>query len=175
MIASEASNNAGVEWDRGNPARRCVATKRTGERCRNWAIRGATVCRYHGGSTRHIKRAAAQRLNHERNLYMVRQLVRRTVHGADLYIPEDKRRVAFAVRDKPVEVVDGPKTPPSAAVDGAERPGLADAPDDESAPTPVPVPPPPRSLNQEEAAAVMRESRLRNSPVRRRRRTRRPR
>lgn len=93
-----------------------MATKRTGERCRNWAIRGGTVCRYFGGSTRHIKRVAAQRLNHEQNLYMVQQLVRRTVHGADLYIPEDKRRVAFAMLDKPAEVVDdGPAYRPSAA------------------------------------------------------------
>ena len=43
-------------------ARRCNGHKRTGERCGNFAIQGATVCRYHGGSTRHIKNAARVRL-----------------------------------------------------------------------------------------------------------------
>jgi hypothetical protein len=33
----------------------------TGERCRNWAIRGGAVCRYHGGATAHIKNNAHDR------------------------------------------------------------------------------------------------------------------
>lgn len=60
----EASDNAGIAWDRGNPARRCTAkSNRTGERCRRWAIRGGTVRTTHGGSTRHIKQKAQQRLD----------------------------------------------------------------------------------------------------------------
>lgn len=45
-----------------NPERRCVATNQLGERCRNWAVHGARVCKYHGGSTRHIKEKARIRL-----------------------------------------------------------------------------------------------------------------
>ena len=40
---------------------RCVAIKRNGEQCKAWAIRGATVCKTHGGSTRHIRVNAAVR------------------------------------------------------------------------------------------------------------------
>ncbi|MCW2901562.1 MAG: hypothetical protein JWO67_3827 [Streptosporangiaceae bacterium] len=39
----------------------CVATKRNGESCGNKAIHGATVCRAHGGATRHVRQAAAVR------------------------------------------------------------------------------------------------------------------
>lgn len=43
--------------------RRCVATsKGSGKRCQNWAIRGGTVCRFHGGASGHVKRAAERRL-----------------------------------------------------------------------------------------------------------------
>lgn len=42
--------------------RRCIAkSSRTGERCRKWAIRGATVCATHGGGASQVKRAAAAR------------------------------------------------------------------------------------------------------------------
>lgn len=41
---------------------KCAAhSPRTGEPCRNWPIRGATVCRMHGASTA-VRRAAAARL-----------------------------------------------------------------------------------------------------------------
>lgn len=41
---------------------RCVATNRQGNRCGQPAIDGGTVCRYHGGSTGHVRRKAAQRV-----------------------------------------------------------------------------------------------------------------
>jgi hypothetical protein len=44
-------------------APQCKATGRTGERCKNYAIRGAVVCRMHGGSTSHVKNKAAQRVD----------------------------------------------------------------------------------------------------------------
>ena len=70
---SEASNDRGVEWARGNPLRRCVATSnRSGKRCRNSAIRGGTVCRYHGGSTRHIKRKASENFERASDLLSLR-------------------------------------------------------------------------------------------------------
>lgn len=41
----------------------CTATSRqTGQRCRQTAIPGGTVCRYHGGSAPNVKRKAALRL-----------------------------------------------------------------------------------------------------------------
>ena len=43
--------------------RRCQATgKRSGERCHNWAIQGATVCRMHGGGAKQVRAAAKRRL-----------------------------------------------------------------------------------------------------------------
>lgn len=42
---------------------RCTATaKRTGEQCQAWAIRGAKVCRVHGGMARQVRAKAAERL-----------------------------------------------------------------------------------------------------------------
>lgn len=40
----------------------CKATARTGAQCSNPPIRGATVCRMHGGSSPAVKAAAARRL-----------------------------------------------------------------------------------------------------------------
>lgn len=62
---------------------------------------------------------------------------------------------------------------PSATVEAAERPDLADATGNESATSRTPVTPPPRSLNQDEAADVMRESRNRTGQIRRKGRNRR--
>lgn len=45
-------------------SRRCTATaKRTGERCQNAAIKGANVCRVHGGSASQVKKKAQERLD----------------------------------------------------------------------------------------------------------------
>ncbi|WP_133055438.1 hypothetical protein [Mycolicibacterium elephantis] len=43
-------------------ARRCRGHKKTGVRCGNFAIQGATVCRFHGGAAPHVKAAARARL-----------------------------------------------------------------------------------------------------------------
>ena len=44
-------------------ARRCSATnKKTGLRCKQWAILGGTVCRYHGGNAPQVRRKAEERL-----------------------------------------------------------------------------------------------------------------
>lgn len=40
----------------------CKATTRQGNRCKTDAIRGATVCRMHGGSAPQVKAAAKRRL-----------------------------------------------------------------------------------------------------------------
>jgi hypothetical protein len=52
-------------WENRGPGvkeRRCTAHRRTGEQCRNPAILGATVCRYHGGAAKQVVRAARIRL-----------------------------------------------------------------------------------------------------------------
>lgn len=47
---------------RGNAATRCVAHRKNGDRCKRQAIKGATVCRAHGGAAGHVKRKARQRI-----------------------------------------------------------------------------------------------------------------
>lgn len=54
----------------GNPDRRCVATNSRGERCRKFAIYGATVCRTHGGATKKVKEAARIRVENASNRLM---------------------------------------------------------------------------------------------------------
>lgn len=63
-IADLKSVQCGFEsqLDRGNPARRRVAHKKNGKRCRKWAIRGGTVCTHHGGSAPQTKHRARERI-----------------------------------------------------------------------------------------------------------------
>lgn len=52
-------------WDSqslATQARRCKGHKKTGERCRQPALQGTTVCRYHGGAAPHVIAAARARL-----------------------------------------------------------------------------------------------------------------
>lgn len=47
--------------------RQCTATsKRSGERCRRWAVAGGKVCPNHGGKAPQVKRAAEQRAAEEK-------------------------------------------------------------------------------------------------------------
>lgn len=45
-----------------NMKHRCIRIKLSGARCQNPAILGATVCRFHGGASAHVKKAAKARL-----------------------------------------------------------------------------------------------------------------
>jgi hypothetical protein len=63
------------DWPQGpSPERRCVAHRKNGDRCKNAAIKGASVCRYHGGAADHVKRAARARLENAADL-MAKQLL----------------------------------------------------------------------------------------------------
>ena len=45
-----------------NPARRCTAHKKNGERCNKIAIAGGNVCTHHGGKARQVRENAQCRL-----------------------------------------------------------------------------------------------------------------
>ena len=75
--------NSERDWPSGpTPERRCRAhSSRTGLPCKNAALRGATVCRFHGGAAKHVKAAARARLENAAEL-MAKQLLGLAV-GAD--------------------------------------------------------------------------------------------
>lgn len=63
------------DWPQGpSPARRCGAHRKNGDRCKNAAIKGGTVCRYHGGAAKHVKAAARARIENAADL-MARELL----------------------------------------------------------------------------------------------------
>lgn len=58
-------SNAGPidRWERSaHPERRCTAHKKDGDRCKNAARRGTTVCDFHGAKAPQVKAKARQRL-----------------------------------------------------------------------------------------------------------------
>ncbi|WP_339121454.1 HGGxSTG domain-containing protein [Pseudonocardia sp. D17] len=57
------------------PRNQCVAHKKNGEQCQKAPIRGAKVCRFHGGAAKHVKAAAKARLENAADL-MAKQLLR---------------------------------------------------------------------------------------------------
>lgn len=160
---------------------RCRAHRqRDGKPCGAWAMRGTTVCRVHGGMAPQVRRKAAERQAAMTN-YIANALVdamdRAGVirDGRGLPAPWGERLlVALGIIDGHYL---GPEpsgaTPPreahayrpSGAVDGAERTDRPEPPVDESTTSRAPIPPPAPPLNQDEAAALMRESRLRSSAV----------
>lgn len=77
LIPADASNSEHIELPNrqdtllaDNPERRCVATNSRGERCRKFAIYGATVCRTHGGAVKRVKEAARIRVENASNRLM---------------------------------------------------------------------------------------------------------
>jgi hypothetical protein len=47
---------------------KCTAHKKDGSPCGSWAIKGANVCRVHGGSAPQVLRKASQRIEEARDL-----------------------------------------------------------------------------------------------------------
>lgn len=73
------------EWRQGM---KCTAvSRRTGNPCGSYAVKGAVVCRKHGGSAPQIKKAA--KLNYAR--YMVKEKVRREVGALAVDVPIESR------------------------------------------------------------------------------------
>ncbi len=102
-------------WELQSPAtqaHRCVGHKKTGQRCKNLAISGATVCRRHGGAAPQVRAAARARLENAADL-MARKLL-----GMALSADSDSVKLA-AIRDAldraglkpPAEVVLTPGKP----------------------------------------------------------------
>lgn len=55
--------NRGPEWwEARNDMGRCHAVKKNGERCLRFAIKGAAVCRHHGGAAPQVRRKAQERI-----------------------------------------------------------------------------------------------------------------
>jgi hypothetical protein len=74
--ATRSRTPDGRDWPHGpKPERRCTAhSSRTGDPCKNAAIKGHNVCRYHGGAAKQVKQAARIRLENAADL-MARELL----------------------------------------------------------------------------------------------------
>jgi hypothetical protein len=72
----------GRDWPFGpTPERRCRAhSSRTGEPCKNAAIKGSTVCRFHGGAAKQVKANARARLENAADL-MAKKLLGIAIAG----------------------------------------------------------------------------------------------
>lgn len=97
----------GRDWPHGpTPDRRCRAHKKTGEQCKNAAILGSTVCRFHGGAAKHVKAAARARLENAADL-MAKQLlgIALTAEGESVKLAAIKDALDRAGLKPPAEVV----------------------------------------------------------------------
>ena len=85
-------------WDAEEGRRRCTATaNRTGQRCELRPIKGANVCRVHGGSAPQVKAAARLRLS---ELTEPAMAVLRDVMADRNATNADKLRAAAEVLDR---------------------------------------------------------------------------
>ncbi|WP_231988633.1 HGGxSTG domain-containing protein [Mycobacterium sp. 1274761.0] len=97
----------GRDWPHGpTPDRRCRAHKKTGEQCKNAAILGSTVCRFHGGAAKHVKAAARARLENAADL-MAKQLlgIALTAEGEAVKLAAIRDALDRAGLKPPAEVV----------------------------------------------------------------------
>lgn len=78
----------------------CTATsKQTGQRCRNKAIPGGTVCRFHGGNAPQVRAAALARITEARDLALTR-LIEGLDQLGDAYDPRTLLDVVVKLTDK---------------------------------------------------------------------------
>jgi hypothetical protein len=64
-----------------SPRAKCTAhSSRTGEPCKQWPVKGATVCKWHGGGAPQVRAAAERRLQEQQ----AAEVARRGVAGLDL-------------------------------------------------------------------------------------------
>jgi len=76
-VVSKPSQYSEEWWAQSKPSvrqHRCKAHRKNGDRCKQPAIAGATVCRVHGGAARHVKAAARARLENAADL-MAKELL----------------------------------------------------------------------------------------------------
>ena len=144
--------------DRLADPRRCSARRqRDGEPCGCYAIRGATVCRIHGGMAKQVLRKAKARRDREENLAQMRAIVRRVYEGDYTARPDPPDIPDDADQDAPVQAAERPAEPPAA-------PGPpANPPDPPAEPA---TPPPPALATLEDATADVARA---NKAVRQRR------
>ncbi|MGV0695970.1 HGGxSTG domain-containing protein [Mycobacterium paraintracellulare] len=98
----------GRHWPHGPlPERRCKAhSSRTGEPCKNAAIKGSTVCRFHGGAAKQVKANARARLENAADL-MAKQLlgIALTAEGESVKLAAIRDALDRAGLKPPAEVV----------------------------------------------------------------------
>jgi hypothetical protein len=77
----EPNGTKEAQWSKSAvPERRCKAHKKDGSQCLNAAIKGGTVCRYHGGASKFVRQAARARLDNAADL-MAKELLGIAVNG----------------------------------------------------------------------------------------------
>lgn len=109
----EPIEGQGRDWETyAEPSRRCAGHKKTGERCKNAAILGSTVCRFHGGAARHVRAAARARLENAADL-MAKQLlgIALTAEGEAVKLNAIKDALDRAGLKAPTQVEIGPTKP----------------------------------------------------------------
>lgn len=76
---SEDQPIEGRDWSKSPvPHRQCTGHRKNGDRCKNAAIVGGTVCKFHGGAAKHVRNAARVRLQNAADR-MARELLRMAV------------------------------------------------------------------------------------------------
>lgn len=103
-----------------NPERRCTGTNAQGERCRNFAIKGGRVCKFHGGATRHVKEAARIRVEmaSDRLMGKLIEIAYDDNRPASVQLDAIKDSLNRAGLSKPAQVEVGPIKPFEEVLDG---------------------------------------------------------